>query len=324
MINTNMHNKLAHTDVKQAAPGARHRPVRIDKLSVLPVFFNLQGSTVLMVGASDAIQWKLELILAAGARVELVTGHVKTSKELQELVDNSPRARLYNRGWQENDFNGKAFALADLTEQGAAQAFYEAAKKNNLLVNIIDQPNCCDFQFGSIVNRGPCVVGISTSGAAPVLGQAIRQRLEAVLPLHLAKIARLAQSLRPMVMDRFSTSTKRRRFWHNFTSHIWTEKSSNSLLNASTTTALFKKLAESDAGAELISQPMAQYVHAPKAGADYITLRDLRVLQTADTIYYENGICHKILELARREAKRLPLSELTTPYAPMTVIISRE
>ena len=49
-------------------------------------------------------------------------------------------------------------------------------------VNVIDKPKFCDFAFGAIVNRSPLVIGISTDGAAPVFGQAIRAKLEAMLP----------------------------------------------------------------------------------------------------------------------------------------------
>ena len=55
-------------------------------------------------------------------------------------------------------------------------------------VNVIDKPAFCDFSFGAIVNRSPLVIGISTDGAAPVFAQAIRAKLEALLPKGFAQL----------------------------------------------------------------------------------------------------------------------------------------
>ena len=57
-------------------------------------------------------------------------------------------------------------------------------------VNVIDKPEFCDFAFGAIVNRSPLVIGISTDGAAPVFGQAIRAKLEAMIPRGFARGSR--------------------------------------------------------------------------------------------------------------------------------------
>ena len=57
-----------------------------------------------------------------------------------------------------------------------------AARAAGVPVNVIDKPAFCDFAFGAIVNRSPLVIGISTDGAAPVFAQAIRAKLEALLP----------------------------------------------------------------------------------------------------------------------------------------------
>ena len=62
------------------------------------------------------------------------------------------------------------------------QAFACAARAAGVPVNVVDKPSYCDFRFGTIVNRSPVVIGISTDGAAPILGQAIRRRIETLLP----------------------------------------------------------------------------------------------------------------------------------------------
>ena len=68
-------------------------------------------------------------------------------------------------------------------------------------VNVIDKPAFCTFQFGAIVNRSPLVVGISTDGAAPIFGQAMRSRIEALLPAGFARWAAAAKRWRADVCE---------------------------------------------------------------------------------------------------------------------------
>ena len=84
-------------------------------------------------------------------------------------------------------------------------------------VNVIDKPAWCDFQFGSIVNRSPAVIAISTDGAAPILGQAIRRRIETLLPPSLAKWAQLAHTI-PLGGQSAAGAPggSRRAFWESF------------------------------------------------------------------------------------------------------------
>ena len=82
---------------------------------------------------------------------------------------------------------GAALALADCETDDEARAFCCASRAAGVPVNVIDKPAYCQFQFGSIVNRSPVIVSISTDGAAPILAQAIRQRIEAdrvVISIH--------------------------------------------------------------------------------------------------------------------------------------------
>ncbi|MBR7538976.1 hypothetical protein KC221_22560, partial [Mycobacterium tuberculosis] len=99
------------------------------------------------------------------------------------------------------DLHGAAIAVADAATEQEAEAFLHAATQAGVPCNVIDKPAFCAFQFGTIVNRSPVVVGISTDGAAPILGQAIRRRIETVLPASLAAWARLAQQLRSHIVD---------------------------------------------------------------------------------------------------------------------------
>ncbi|NKC52424.1 hypothetical protein HED63_28365 [Ochrobactrum cytisi] len=113
-------------------------------------------------------------------------------------------------------------------------SFFATCKRAGVPVNVIDKPQYCQFQFGSIVNRSPVIVAISTDGGAPVLAQTIRRKIEALLPASLKDWARLAQNLRTRVGSMVTTAAARRHFWDIFAdkafSEPWTSSSETDLL----------------------------------------------------------------------------------------------
>lgn len=159
------------------------RPERVAPLAKLPVFWALEGKRVIVAGGSDGAAWKAELLAACGADVEVFCAEDELSDTFRALLEEQDRMVLHSHCWHIGIFENAALALADCETEDEAKAFYCAAKAAGVPVNVIDKPAYCQFQFGSIVNRSPVVVAISTDGAAPILGQAIRRRIETLLPL---------------------------------------------------------------------------------------------------------------------------------------------
>ncbi len=121
--------------------------------------------------------------------------------ELLQLAADPPRGVivLNRRSWTSEDFKGAAVAIGAFEDDAAAAQFAAAARAAGVPVNVIDKPAFCDFSFGAIVNRSPLVIGISTDGAAPVFAQAIRAKLEALLPNGFANWAAAAGRWRSAV-----------------------------------------------------------------------------------------------------------------------------
>ena len=111
----------------------------------------------------------------------------------------------------------RASRSARSSDDDEAARFAAAARAAGVPVNVIDKPAFCDFSFGSIVNRSPLVIGISTDGAAPVFAQAIRAKLEALIPLGFARWAEAARRWRDAVKSSGLPFAGRRRFWQMFT-----------------------------------------------------------------------------------------------------------
>ena len=193
------------------------RPARVGMLARLPVFLALDGKRAVLAGGSAPAAWKAELLAAAGARVEVFSTRI--SDELEQVIANSPRGKIvwHQRNWIANDLVGAAIAVGAFEDEESAAIFANAARVHRVPVNVIDKPPYCDFAFGAIVNRSPLVIGISTDGAAPVFAQAIRAKLEALLPKGFAQWARAAARWRSALKASGLSFSGQRRFWQLFT-----------------------------------------------------------------------------------------------------------
>lgn len=247
-------------------------------LAVLPLFFDLKGREALVAGTSDAAHWKADLLAAAGARVRRVADA--------------------GRDWRPGDMAGLAIAVADAPDDEAAGRFAAAARAAGVPVNVIDRPAHCDFSFGAIVNRSPVVVGISTAGAAPVFGQAIRRRIETLLPRGLARWAEAAAGLRAHVADLLPDLADRRAFWRQAAERAFRDPD-----NADPAALMDPARAAPTPGGGVT------IVGAGPGGAEMLTLQAVRALQGADVILISEGVSAEVLDLARREARRLLAGE---------------
>lgn len=276
------------------------RRERMGSLATLPVFFDLRGKRVVMTGGGAGAAWKTELLAASGAKVDLYVEAGEIGEDMAELLAAGPvdgSIRHHDRSWGVDIFQGAAIAVGDVESEAEAKAFYCAAKAAGVPVNVVDKPAFCEFRFGSIVNRSPLVVGISTDGAAPILGQAARRRIETLLPPSLAGWAQLAARIRGEVVERLAPGPKRRAFWERFSDRAFLAKSP---ANDDEMKASIEAIASAGDGGGRVT-----LVGAGPGEAELLTLKAVRALQAADVILFDDLVSNDILELARREAKRM-------------------
>jgi uroporphyrin-III C-methyltransferase / precorrin-2 dehydrogenase / sirohydrochlorin ferrochelatase len=277
---------------------------RIGTLSRLPAFFALEGKRAVVAGGSPAATWKAEVLSATGARVDVFA--VAASEEMLALAGAPPRGAVtvHHRIWRADDLAGATIAVADCADDEEAARFAAAARAAGVPVNVIDRPAFCDFSFGAIVNRSPLVIGISTDGAAPVFGQAIRAKIEALIPRGFARWADTARTWRPRVQALALPFRGRRTFWERFTARAIAAP------DATPTDADLAALLEpatSNAGSVVL-------VGAGPGDPELLTLRAVRALQSADVILFDDLVAPDILDFARREAKKMLVGK--TGHAP--------
>jgi len=276
------------------------KPARMGALARLPVFLSLDGKRAMVAGGNPAAAWKAELLSASGARVDVYTTEI--CDELQELAANSPRGAIVinHYTWSPDNLENAAVAVGAFEDDEGAAEFASAARAAGVPVNVIDKPAFCDFSFGAIVNRSPLVIGISTDGAAPVFAQAIRAKLEALLPNGFAGWASAAARWRSAVKASGLSFSGRRKFWHLFTAQAVTDPN-----HEPGQTDFENFIAEVRGLGTAVESGSVTLVGAGPGDPELLTLRAVRALQSADVILFDDLVSREVLDFARREARKM-------------------
>jgi uroporphyrin-III C-methyltransferase/precorrin-2 dehydrogenase/sirohydrochlorin ferrochelatase len=272
----------------------------MDALARLPLFFSLDGKRAVVAGGGAQAAWKAELLSAAGAQVAVFSE--SPGEEMTGLAAAPPRGAvtIHRRSVAASDFAGAAIAVGAVDDAAAAAQFATAARTAGVPVNVVDRPAFSDFAFGAIVNRSPLVVGISTGGAAPAFGMAVRAKIEAMIPKGFARWVEAARQWRAALAATGLSFQGRQQFWRIF-SHF-----AASHPNHEPTRSDFDGfLAETANEAANPDHGSVTLVGAGPGDPELLTLRAVRALQAADIILVDDLVAPDILDFARREARKM-------------------
>jgi uroporphyrin-III C-methyltransferase/precorrin-2 dehydrogenase/sirohydrochlorin ferrochelatase len=224
------------------------------------------------------------------------------SDDMRQLAADVSRGaiNLHERSWRAEDLPGAAVAIGAFEDDEGAAAFAAAARAAGVPVNVIDKPAFCDFSFGAIVNRSPLVIGISTDGAAPVFAQAIRAKLEALLPKGFADWAAAAARWRGALKLAGLSFAARRKFWQLFTAHAVADPD-----RAPVQADFDSFVAEVKGLGAAVESGSVTLVGAGPGDPELLTLRAVRALQSADVILFDDLVSREVMDFARREARKM-------------------
>lgn len=232
----------------------------------LPLFFDIAGREVLLLGSGPMADAKRRLIEGAGGRV----------------VGEPGRARL-------------AFVALD---GDAAESAAADLKARGLLVNIVDRADLCDFLVPAIVDRSPVVVAIGTNGASATLAKVLRERLEALLPATLGTLALRIGARRKGLAAQLPGADQRRRLWDRLLA-------SGGPLDPFAATADPDAAIDAALAGDGAAPPALVTIALTSGDPDDLTLRQLRALSQADTIFHDDSVAAAVLDRARRDAVRV-------------------
>jgi len=263
-------------------------------MDYLPLFIDLRQKPCLLVGAGEVAHRKLELLLRAGANVHIV------APQITEAIGNLAKEHdliVHERKFLPEDVKGAVLVVAATNITEVNRTVFDACRQHNVLVNCVDEPELSTAIFPSIIDRNPVLVAVSTGGRSPTLARVVRGWIETRLPFRLGALAEFVTQRRAEVKRKLTDGHERQRFWDR-------------LLNGSTAERVLRGDTE---GAEQSFQNEMKagdlgsvaLVGAGPGDPELITLKGLRLLQSADVVLYDNLANAELLEYARRDADRI-------------------
>ncbi len=188
-----------------------------------------------------------------------------------------------------------AFVALDEPEAAVARL-----KARGLLVNATDRPDLCDFTVPSLLERGPVQVAVGTGGVSAGLAKWLRLRLEALLPQSLGALAEALGASRAELRKRYPSGAERRRALDS----ALEQGGPLDPLDPDSASRVANWLAGVTAPV-----PGTHEIHLRSADPDDLTLREARLLGTADLICHDAGVSDEILARARADAIRCVLTK---------------
>ncbi|MCM0000335.1 MAG: siroheme synthase [Erythrobacter sp.] len=251
----------------------------MSRIASLPLFHQIAGQAVLVLGDGPAAEPKRRLVERAGG----------------VIVDDLPRAIE----------EGVRLAFIAYEDARACEVVAINARCAGMLVNVVDRPELCDFTTPSILDRDPLLVAIGTGGASAGLAKHVRLRLERVLPATLGALAQALEAARPGLRARFPDGAERRRA----VDAALREGGPLDPLDpgAHARAAAWAEGVAAEAGGAG-AQALVE-VTLTSADPEDLTLRQARLLGEADVLWLDGAVPPAILARARADAARQVLAE---------------
>lgn len=268
-------------------------------MDYLPIFVDLKNRPCLVVGGGEIAARKAGLLLKAQASVIIVAPVLSIST--QALIDDG-KVKWVNALFSDALLAGCSLVIAATDNEQVNRQVYQQAKQNNILVNVADCPELCDFILPSILDRSPIVVAVSSGGKSPILARQLRARLETLIPPTYGHLAEMVGRYRQAVQAKLPKLSMRRRFWESIlqgkvADHVLAgrDQQGENILQA-----ILEKTQP-----EQLQKGEVYLVGAGPGDPELLTFKALRLMQQADIVFYDRLVSKEVLALVRREAEQV-------------------
>jgi len=193
------------------------RHARYPKLPLFPMFLRLEGRECLVVGAGVVAEDKIRGLIEAGARVRMVA---PSATEVISKWAREKKLRWLHRKFRTKDASRMFLIVAATSSPKVHERVWQAARRANVLCNVVDDPERCDFFYGAVVRRGALQIAISTGGRSPALAQRIRKRLQKQFRVEYAELVKRLGHARSRLLISEPNAARRKEIAHRMARKI--------------------------------------------------------------------------------------------------------
>lgn len=178
-----------------------------------PIYIDLENKPVLVVGGGAVACRKVRTLLDYGASVRIISPRIVP--DLKEMIDGE-HCQWTPKEYSEEDIQDSVLVFSCTEREEINARVAEDTKRNNRLINVVDDPDKCSFIVPSIMQRGGLSIAVSTAGSSPLVARQIRQELELLYGDEMKVYLELLRTWRQEIKKALP-SEKRRQFWEEVT-----------------------------------------------------------------------------------------------------------
>ena len=149
---------------------------------LFPVFLKLHHLKVLIVGGGYVGWEKLQALLNNSPQTSVLLVALEMNPQIRTLAGSFPNVKLLEGSFEEHHLEGIDLAFLATDNRKTNRNIRKLAKQRNILVNVADTPDLCDFYLGSVVQKGALKIGISTNGQSPTFAKRLKEVLNNTIP----------------------------------------------------------------------------------------------------------------------------------------------
>ena len=174
----------------------------MEKNELYPVFLKVASLEVLIVGGGNVGLEKLTFLLKSSPSANVTMVSKAFIPEVKELAKNF-NVTFIEDAYSNRYLAGKQIVIATTDDLDVNIQVYNDCKKENILVNLADNPPYCDFYMGGIVTKGNVKIAISTNGKSPTAAKRLRQFFEEILPENMNELVENLNTYRKTIKGDF-------------------------------------------------------------------------------------------------------------------------
>ena len=264
-------------------------------MSLLPIFVKMEGRRVLVVGAGVVALDKVTSLLRTSARITVVAPDAKV--EIRAL-EAEGRLKWVRREFEATDLEGQQVVIAATDAPEVNAAVYRAAVERGVWSNSVDDIPNCDFFFGAVVRRGDLQIAISTAGESPAYAQRLRKEIDAQLPEDVGPWLKQIGELRREILTTLPAGEERKALLHELA------QDGPGFGDPTLTAEIAVRMGRSGswtgkAGRGFAQRGRVYLVGAGPGDPELLTVRAVRLIESADVVLHDDLVPDAILELAR-------------------------
>ena len=176
-------------------------------MAYFPMFVDLTGKNVLVIGGGAVALRKCEKLLPFGCEITAAAGRF-----LPGFIS-LPGVKLIFRAVEEGDLEGRDMVIAATDDKSVNRYLAEECRRRRIPVNVVDDEKSCDFLFPALVMRGRLSAGFCTGGASPTASAHFAHEFEESLPDGIEEILEFMAGIRRRVIDYVPDQRRRARIF---------------------------------------------------------------------------------------------------------------